>query len=290
MLCLSICASCTNTTPKPTMERLHDAMAKSGMFFDVFPNNPTLYAVFFKTQDGIPRALVTSWEYLSNRGGAGDWFDYYFKDGQWQENGRKITEENYVDNSNIVWAREDDFYILTEKGKKPKLIVIHMANVGERDIGKKLYNRNAYEITIDSKGYLKTIPISEFSFTNHVVYAEWVDEEDKDEEAKPFPEIKLKSPNDKLEPVQVQTFTPKVPPVTEYEDARQDDEGKSDIREVYIRKYGDFRQPILFYLNPKDNSVEARSYDENGISWSDMPFDFQEFDDLRKGGIIKPFK
>ena len=48
----------------------------------------------------------------------------------------------------------------------------------------------------DYSGIDKTIPISEFSFTNWFHYAHWVDEEDRDEEEMPFPEIKLKSPKD----------------------------------------------------------------------------------------------
>jgi len=189
------------------MEGLHDAMGKDRMFED-FPETPFFHAVFFEAnQDGIPRALVTSKDYIDRMGCT--WYPYYFKDGTWRRSPLTRTDDpNYY----IIGARFSDFYTLTEEGKKPKFVVIYddYRRVHEDDPERfgVLVSREAYQVTIDSEGYLKTIPMPEFEFKDH--FLDIVETLPKE-----LAEIKLKSPNDTLERIPVQTFNPEAPPVTE---------------------------------------------------------------------------
>ena len=72
--------------------------------------------------------------------------------------------------------------------------------------------------------------------------------------------------------------------VIPYYDDEQDDEREPDSRECYGRNSGDSSQPRLFYHKPGEDTVEAVFLDEMGAHTA--PFDFQEFDELRKQGII----
>ena len=223
------CVSCTKSRPhvlQPTLEGLHDAMEKRGMFA-LFPDDPTLRVIFFTAQDDIPWALVTSKDHMYRDGCT--WHDYVFKDGQWQRGPTKISEITYtnpvtgvasgpVDPSNcLIEAGMDEFYIWTEKGQKPKFVVIH--DHGWRggifkdddpttgifvDVEEYyLATRTAKHITIDPEGYLKTIPIPELSFEKRRF------EYDDGDDIKDYPTLQLETPTYKLEPIQVQTFSPK---------------------------------------------------------------------------------
>ena len=187
------------TVQPPTIEGLFGAMREEIMRDQLDHYPLEVYAVFFEANgDGIPRALTTYPLQMGRYSCA--WDAYYYKDGQWQASPRRIfnNEEVYWDPNCYVEANLDEFYILTEEGQEPKFISIHD---GERYVG---YNktksgltmyREAFHITIDSEGYMKKIPIPELSLMNI--------------DGKSYSRIKLKSPNDKLEPVQAQRFPPK---------------------------------------------------------------------------------
>ena len=160
--------------------------------------DPYIWTVFF-ADNGFQLALATTAleDYLDV---GWYWFVYRFTNGQWQ-----ILEE-------AVAAAPVDFYILTEEGQKPKLIVIQadrksvMFDDNGKTKWKEYISRLAYQLTIDKEGRFKAIPIPEFEIKD--VYMGI----DKDPESycfEGFPEIKLKSPNDKLEPAHVETFYPK---------------------------------------------------------------------------------
>ena len=156
-----------------------------------------IYAVFFEAnKDGIPRALMTYPLCMSRYGCC--WDAYYYKDGRWQASPiRFLEEEHHFDPGSSVDAKLDDFYILTEEGQEPKFISIFE---GERYVGDDktesglaMY-REAFHLTVDAEGYLKKVPIPEFTVMSFA--------------GKEYSWVKLKSPNDKLERVQVQRFPP----------------------------------------------------------------------------------
>ena len=179
----------------PTVEGVHDAMYETIMRDQDGHNySPAmLYAVFFElNQDGVPRAFTT---YPMRMGKGGHiWDPYYYKDGRWQLGPAWIDDKN----DNHVYARENDFYILTEEGEKPKFIVV--ADYGYDGIDNSyIAQREAYHISIDSKGYLEKIPMPEFSFRETSFKFDGVDIID-------YPELKPQTPNGKLERIQVQTL------------------------------------------------------------------------------------
>ena len=156
-----------------------------------------IYAVFFEAnKDGIPRALTTYPLRMDRYCCA--WDAYYYKDGRWQASPiRFLEEEHHFDPGNYVEAGLDEFYILTEEGQEPKFISIHE---GERYVGYDKTEsglatcREVFHLTVDVEGYLKKIPIPELSVSA--------------EDEKGYSRMELKSPNDKLEPVQAQRFPP----------------------------------------------------------------------------------
>ena len=167
-----------------------------------------LSAFFFDThQGGIPRALVEGFGDSDRSGGS--WELYSFRNGQWQRPPLKLVDGTFVDSSckdvqydeiakwtDDVWAYPWDFYTFTEYGQPPRLLTIYIGGLADWDYG-NAYIRNADNITIDSEGYLKVIPMRNFRKKFTVVY--------EDGTAR----IILKSPKDKLERVQVQTFNSK---------------------------------------------------------------------------------
>jgi len=164
-----------------------------------YPDDPYVRVVFFDIDyDGIPEAFVTYKGGYYNDGRL--WEAYRFKNGRWQPM------------NDCVFALEREFFVLTEEGQNPKLIVIQTErkSVEFDDDGtvnwKEYISRLAYQIAIDKKGCFKTIPIPEFEVKD--VYLGIYQDPDTYTFAG-FPEIKLKSPNDKLDPVQVETFYPK---------------------------------------------------------------------------------
>ena len=161
-----------------------------------------MYFLFLETgRDGIPRVIAKLDDYRDQ----GSWDSFDFKDGRWQKGPIRLIDDWRPDPSGYFWCASDGFYMLTEKGQKPKLVAIH---VWRRYFGfgipEDIYTtcQEAFYITIDDEGYLKTIPIPEFALTD-------VDADNEEPSLGPFPRVKLKSPNDKLEPVQVETFYPK---------------------------------------------------------------------------------
>jgi hypothetical protein len=134
-------------------------------------DNPMDVLFFDINRDGILDALVSErWDRSYGGFHGNDWCLYQFKNGEWQQNPLKeINGDNY-DRSNEVFAKVDDFYCLTRDGQKPKLVFVFSASRKETD-GIMFYNE-ACEVTIDSDGYLKTIPIPELSGTVLAPYPE----------------------------------------------------------------------------------------------------------------------
>ena len=182
-----------------TVEGLFGAMRETVMEMQEGLDHYSLeiYAVFFEAnKDGIPRALTTYPLRMDRY--CCFWHAYYYKDRQWHASPRRFLEkENHFDPGCSVDANLDDFYILTEEGQEPKFISIYD---GERYVGDDktesglaMY-REAFHLTVDAEGYLKKIPIPEFTVMSFA--------------GKEYSWITLKSPNDKLEPVQAQRFPP----------------------------------------------------------------------------------
>jgi hypothetical protein len=209
MLCLTLfcCVSCKDATTQPDIEGLFDLVPPFPTL-EGTPDKPTVYAIFFKIHDDIPRVLVTGGEWLSRR--SHGWEYYCFMDGQWQKGSKRIVFNMgpYVEPSVFIEAGFYDFYMLTEEGSKPKFVVITknsfstIGKRGEEDICIIEARREAHHITLDAEGYLITIPIPDFTIRLQKIYE---DEFDYNE----FFKIELKSPNDKLEPVNIEVFNPR---------------------------------------------------------------------------------
>ena len=139
-----------------------------------FPEDPFIKLVLFDVDyDGIPEALVTYKGAFYNRMGF-IWMGQKLKDGKWHEMG-----------GDIVDAFLPDFYTLTEEGQKPKLIVVCV----------NMEVTQVYHITSDEEGNLKKIPMPEYEISD-----------DTDDG---IPCTKPKTPNGKLERIQVETLYPK---------------------------------------------------------------------------------
>ena len=137
-----------------------------------FSEDPYLSVLLFDIDhDGIPEALVTY--RLWNTSGSGyngwDWAGYKFKNGRWQEAGGDMIESSW-----------DGFRVLTEAGQKPKLLASTISLKKGDDIEDDEVLSAVYHVTLDDAGHFKAIPL---------------------------PDFKLKSPSDKLEPVQVETLS-----------------------------------------------------------------------------------
>ena len=187
--------------PQPTIEGLYETM--KGAIMEAPYYQPKLVAIFFEAnQDGIPRALTTYPERMDRMSCL--WFAHYFKDGRWLPSPVRKYEEDgltFIDPTSYLEVRPNEFYILKEQGQKPKFIAIHVRyNRVARKTIEMIITQEAYHITIDPEGYLKTIRMPEFE-------GEW-EFEDDEYRLITFPIIKLKSPEDKLEPVEAQTFIP----------------------------------------------------------------------------------
>ena len=203
LLCFAViavtsgCGTKRDTVPlRPSIEGLYDEVrrTKSSDF-----ENPEMYFLFLETGwDGIPRVIAK----LDDFRDQGYWDSFDFKDGRWQKRPIRLIDGWRPDPSGYFDCNSDGFYMLTEKGQKPQLVAIH---VWQRyaDVPTGMATcQEAFYITIDDEGSLKTIPIPEFTLMD-------VDDDSEEPSLGPFPRIKLKSPNDKLEPVQVETFHPK---------------------------------------------------------------------------------
>jgi len=180
--------------PRPPIENLYEVYKESVKPTEDFMSasgmdcTEEVKIIFFMCKDNIHRALVTG-KALEYPRGAYDWEHYYAKDGIWVG-----TEET-------IHTHPDYFGVLSEDGKKPKLILSFVWWRKEEDVGyvpDVFVSQKTDCITVDKKGRLKKIPMPEFTLKDVLfVYEEG-----------PFPRFKLK-PNDKLEPVKVETFYPK---------------------------------------------------------------------------------
>ena len=164
------------------------------------PEDTHMWAIFFES-NGYQMALVSTATafYRSGNGRGTAWDVYRFEKGRWQ-----IKEGG-------VFALPQHIYILIEEGQKAKTIAISEDFYRSKKIingeiinGYEAY-RDADQIVVDSEGNLKLIPIPEF--TVEKTWFDYVDVMESDEIG--IPPLKLKSPNDKLEPVKVETFYPK---------------------------------------------------------------------------------
>ena len=182
-----------------------------------FPDKDSyhLSAIFFEANpDGVQRALVEGFGDSDRSGGS--WEHYVFTEGRWHRTPIKLSDgslfhtdsgkdcpiDDHAKWDDFVWAYPWDFYTFTEHGQPPRLLTIYRGGLADWDYG-NAYIRNADNITIDSEGYLKVMPMRNFRKKFTVAY--------EDGTAR----IILKSPKDKLERVQVQTFNPKASSATE---------------------------------------------------------------------------
>jgi len=157
-----------------------------------YPEDPFTHVIFFDADpDSAPLAL-----WIDKRFRDADaylWQVMRFKDGKWQN-------EEY--DGGAVEAFEDEIFVWTQGGQTPKLVVIRLAwrSVQDRNGERLLVSRVANRITMNKKGDtadVKETPVPELGF-KEIVYTG----------PESIPELKLKSPNDKLEPVQIQKLHP----------------------------------------------------------------------------------
>jgi len=138
--------------PPPNVEELYDYLRAKAEEVGVSKNPPVDILFFDINHDGIPEALGSIREDQQGGGCHGnDWSIYQLEKGEWQWVPTRDSDEYGI------FARGDDFFSLTEEGQKPKLILLYSCS-GREDEGMR-YSQEACEITIDSEGYLKTIPI-----------------------------------------------------------------------------------------------------------------------------------
>ena len=151
----------------PDAEKICDLLRADSRKYQasVSSNEPMLEVLFFDiNRDGTPDALTSFRVDTSARGCHGNPWSYEcFKDAKWQS-GPWREDDDPNDEYNDVFARGDDFYSLAVEGEKPKLVLIY-TSFGRTYDGERDYTDQAYEITIDDDGYLKTIPIPELSET-----------------------------------------------------------------------------------------------------------------------------
>jgi len=189
---------------KPNISQIKKELAKQTCFavyaLKEYPDDPYVQVIFFDVDyDGIPEAFVT---YKGGHYSDGWlWQMHQLKNGRWQ----------LMDGS--IFARESEFFALTEEGQKPKLIIIRSErkSIEFDDNGtsnwREYISRISYQPTIDKKGHFKKNPIPEFEIKD--IYLGIYQDPESGDGFTDFPEIKLKSPNDKLDPVQVETFYPR---------------------------------------------------------------------------------
>ena len=185
--------------------------------------HPAMYWLYLGAgRDGIQRALAKHQDYKD----LGGWQSYDFKDGKWQEgpqrpyeyfynydfleiqDGREVRLPGfYMKHTDFFSARSDEFHILRKKGGESKLIVITGGGEDDR-YGYHVAWRKAFHITIDAEGYLKTIPIPEFSFDEMKFNLDDLEQE----LSLKYPKIKRETEDYKLESVKTETFYPPAPP------------------------------------------------------------------------------
>ena len=157
-----------------------------------FPEDPFTHVIFFDADpDSAPLALWIDKECKGTDGYL--WQVMRFKDGQWR------NEEH---DGGAILALEDEIFVWTKEGQTPKLVVIRLVwrSVQDRNGERILVSRVANRITMNKKGDTadgKETPVPELGF-KEIVYTG----------PESIPELKLKSPNDKLEPVQIQKLHP----------------------------------------------------------------------------------
>jgi hypothetical protein len=208
-------------------ENLHKWLLKgSGDLLERFPDDPFRYVIFFEGDpDSAPLALWTDKSFKDADGHT--WQVMRFKDGKWQN-------EEY--DGGAVEALEDEIFVWTKEGQTPKLVVIRLEwrSAQDKEGNRiRLVSRVANRVTMNKKGDtadVKETPIPELGF-----------KEIKYEGPESIPEIKLKSPNDKLEPVQIQKLHPN--------DRVQERDGKP----IEISKE---------YINAQETMVEQNAFRE----------------------------
>ena len=155
-----------NGTPHPDTESLCDILRTGYREHQASSEGPPIDVLFFDINgDGIPEALMSFRVSLRVGGCHGnDWLYHHFKDGKWQTGPLKEENELWYD-PNVIFARGDDFFSLAMDGQKPKLVHIY-TSYGWTSKGKG-HTDHASEVSIDSDGYLTTIPIPELSGEYH---------------------------------------------------------------------------------------------------------------------------
>ena len=183
-----------------------------------FPDK--MYFVFFETNDdGVSRMLSSSSDRKRVHGDGDIWTAYLFQNGMWQLGPIRTSiefdaelndyvETGMIDRSNYIEANHVKFAVLTEKRQTSKLIAITTDIYKFRhNDGIPRYDRNVFHITIDSDGYLKTIPMREFELIDYML--------DYDDEGNFYlPELNPVSPLDKLETVKIYVYDPKTKTIT----------------------------------------------------------------------------
>jgi len=188
-----ICASCTTNVSQ---------IQRDDLYADFF-EYPIVYVIFFSAQDGIPRALATGMEKVSEERCL--WNDYFWEDERWKKNKKRTSEGNDDDADSHIFGNVADFCIVTMEEQAPKLIFIHddRDRVTRKDEGKMVVNRIARHITIDSEGYLKAIPIPELEIKDYILSLSYTTEHPNGES---YPWVRARAPIGEIRHFECETY------------------------------------------------------------------------------------
>ena len=161
---VAICKNLAQGIQAPSkVEELYALIREDLDWRETRSDAPIAVLFFDINHDGILEALGSLQEDIASGGCHGNgWYLYRFKNGKWQQS---LLPNGNDPSYDPVFARGDDFFSLTEKGQKPKLILVYSAY--GRTLNDPTYDWDishiAWEITMDGGGYLKTIPIPELT-------------------------------------------------------------------------------------------------------------------------------
>jgi len=193
--------------PPPPESLLHEVKGLfNGGFVDI---------VYFKTHpNDIQRALVSGFGHMYRNDAR--WYHFIYENGQWHFGTDKMDKnliaecsvleiDSSIDPRNYIETHGEGFYYLIEEGQAPKFLIVQIwfrstGTSGKR--GDEAKCQEAYHVFIDDEGYLKIIPLPEYTMMD--VEFDFFEPEEEDL----FPIIKFKSPNDKLEKIPLLTFVP----------------------------------------------------------------------------------
>jgi len=217
-----------DTQSPPDVEGLHDLVLKEYNILWEYPEYPYVRILFFDIDhDGVLEALVTC--KCSNYSGSGGayhlWEPYQFKNGQWQSFPIKMDGEYPSDDQTYGWVGGEDFSVLPKEGQKSTLVISSTGH-GKENGGMRFY-QDAFEVTIDNEGYLRSFPIPELTVNSLGKY-----NEDEDAYEVYMGDLEMR---EKLVPLPSVTLLPSEKQLSNFK-LRLKEEGKLEEYEVFLEE------------------------------------------------------